>query len=365
MTFRSLIILACFYLVCATSCMAGDMVLLHSSAHPNAWTQSVARGLCGKAADCRVEEFYLGSADQGEDFFEQKYDTLCPAWCGQAPDAVVADGEVAFAFVRKYRGEVFGDAPVVYLGMGRPEEDLAQQCGRCSGVPLRLPVEKTVDLVFRLRPDTTMLVCVMDDAVGNEGLRSRVEAAMEPYLSHASLIFPGHEPGDDGGLDGSTLAEVASSVPVGGAVLFLHFVRDNAGNPVDEGGTVRMLASRSRAPVFVLTDRFMDSGVLGGVVARGEDQGRLAAELAARLAKEPAEAVRPESARPETMADLTVLARFGIPADRLPKNTEGLKPPAAPEESSGLRGMGPWLPSVILIVPLWLFIRRLRAKKLH
>ena len=41
---------------------------------------------------------------------------------------------------------------------------------------------------------------------------------------------------------------MASSVPVAGAVLYLGFSRDNAGNWVDEGEAVRSLARRSPAP---------------------------------------------------------------------------------------------------------------------
>jgi len=354
--------LACPRLV--SSCLAGEVALLHSAGVADGWTRSVARGLCaGDDPACRVSEIFLGDASEGEEFFEARHDLLCPDWCGRTPDAVVADGEVAFAFVRKYRGELFGDAPVVYLGMPRPEAGLLEQCGRCSGVPLRLGVEGTVDLIFRLRPETSIVVALMDDDVDNEALRARVEAAMESHLDHARLIFPGHEPGDDGGLDESDLASVAGSVPVGGAVLLLNFALDKAGNPVDEAGCARMVARRSQAPVYVLTDRFLGDGVLGGVVAVGEDQAREAAALTARL-REGAGEVASQGVNPRAVVDLTVLARFGIPADRLPEPCAGINPVDPPENASALGAAGTWLSALILALPAWLLIRRLRAKQL-
>ncbi|MDD3310540.1 hypothetical protein [Pseudodesulfovibrio sp.] len=348
----------------ALSCLAGDVALLHSAGSADGWTRSVARGLCaGDDPACRVSEIFLGDAEEGEEFFETLHDRLCPDWCARTPDAVVADGEVAFAFARKYRGELFGDAPVIYLGMSRPEAGIAEQCGRCSGVPLRLGVEWTVDLIFRLRPETSIVVALMDDDVANQPLRARVEAAMEPHLDRARLIFPGHEPGDDGGLDESDLASVAGSVPVGGAVLFLRFALDKAGNPVDEDGCARMVARRSQAPVYVLTDRFLGDGVLGGVVAVGEDQAREAANLAARLREGAGEAAS-QGVKPRAVVDLTVLARFGIPADRLPAVCAGINPVDPPEPASALGAAGMWLPALFLALPAWLLIRRLRAKQL-
>jgi len=369
MTFRFLLI-CCLLAAAALPAQAGRTVLLHSAAGPDGWTRSTLRGLCPEGGECTVDELFLGPPEDGEEFIEQQFERLCPDWCRAEPDAVLADGELAFAFVRKYRGELFGAAPVVYLGLPGAEDGLAEQCGRCAGVDLRLDAAATVDLIFRLRPQAVMVVGIMDDAVENEPLREAVEAAMEPYLDRARLLFPGHEPGDDSGLDEAALNAVASSVPVAGAVLYLGFSRDNAGNWVDEGEAVRSLARRSPAPVFVLTDRFIGQGepgqgVLGGVVARGEDQARLAAILAERLRQDPSAALEPRSAEPRVVADLTVLARFGIPADRLPEGALGINPVALPAPASAVAGAGGWLLAAVLAVPAWLAVRRLRTKKLQ
>ena len=364
MTFRYALVALCFLAGTCLPARAAQTVLLHSAAAPDGWTRSVLRGLCpgGGTDDCPVAEIFLGPPQADEDEVEARFEQLCPDWRGAEPDAVIADGPLAFAFVRKYRGELFGAAPVVRIGLADAGEDLDGQCGRCAGVDLRLDVAATVDLIFRLRPRTSMVVGITDDAVENEPLREAVEAAMGPYQDRARLLFPGQEPGDDGGLDSGTLATVASSVPVAGAVLYLGFSRDNAGNDVDEGEVVRTLVRRSAAPVFVLTDRFLGEGVLGGVVARGEDQARLAASLAERLRRDPADTPQPESAPAVTMADLTVLARFGIPADRLPQGALGVNPPSAPEPASALSGAGGWLLAALLLPLAWLAVRRLRVK---
>ncbi len=361
MTLRSFLLLWCVLGGFVSPVLAGDVVLLHSEARPDGWTRGVARVLCpAEAADCRVTELFLGPASRGDDFFEDLYERFCPDWCGVSPAAVIADGESAFAFVRKYREDLFGVAPVVYLGMPRPEENLVSQCGVCSGVPLTLDVRATIDLLFRLRPETEIVVGIMDGSPASMRLKLRVEAAMEPYQGRAQVVFPGHEPGDGNGLDMAGLATVASSVPRSGAVIFLGFLQDKTGGEVDEAQGVRLLAERSVAPVYVLTDRWMGTGVLGGVLACAEDQGRGAACLAIRLANNPLQSLPPVSQSARMVIDLTVLTRFGVPADRLPADALKINPPPHPDETFGIVPIRVGVLFVGLVVLVWLLFRRLR-----
>jgi hypothetical protein len=309
-----------------------------------------------------VSEFFLGPAWLGDDFFEDCFERLRPDWAGARPDAVIADGESAFSFVRKYREDLFDGAPVVWLGMERPDPALAAQCGACAGVVSGPDVQRTVDLVFRLRPDTAMVVGVMDDSPESLRLRGLVEAAMVPYQDRAQLLFPGHEPGDDQGLTVDGTAAVASSVPRAGAVLFLGFQRDAAGAEADEGAVVRALAGRSAGPVYVLADRWPGSGVLGGVVPVGKDHGRAASLQAGRLIRDPAHPPADAVVGARTVADLTVLARFGIPADRLPADALRRNPVPLPEETTGITPTGALLAFALLALCAWLLIRRLRAE---
>ena len=271
MTLRILLFLGALLGLPVTPVLAGDLVVLHSSRGEDGWTRAVAASVCpADAPDCRVSELFLGPAWLGDDFFEDCYDRFSPAWGSRRPDAVIADGESAFAFVRKYREELFGGAPVVWMGMARPDPALAAQCGACAGVPLEPDVRGTVDLVFRLRPETSLVVGIMDGSPESLRLKALAEAAMAPYLDRAQVVFPGYEPGDDQGLAMDGPAAVASSVPRSGAVLFLGFERDRTGAEADEAGLVRTVAERSEGPVYVLADRWPGSGVLGGLGGPGQ-----------------------------------------------------------------------------------------------
>ena len=268
--------LLCLVLVLsAAPGLAGDLVVLHGVREPDGWTRGVAASLrLPDDPEAKVTELFLGPAWLGDEFFQDCYERFWPDWGGARPDAVIADGESAYSFVRKYREDLFGTAPVVRLGRTPIDPILGVQ-DASTGVIAGPDVQGTMDLVFRLRPDTAMVVGVMDGSLESPTAQGSGGGGHGPVPGPGSgSCFPVHEPGDDQGLTLEEVASVASSVPHAGAVIFLGFERDRTGAEANQAELVRTLAERSVGPVYVLADRWPGSGVLGGVVPVGEDSGR-------------------------------------------------------------------------------------------
>ncbi len=316
--------------------------MLHSTDTATPWTDSLQLGLTAELGnDSRSIQVYLGSPDKDEDHFDMRFEEIRNQFGEAAPFAVITDGEAAFAFMRKYREDLFSDVPVIFCGIDRPTPEYLRQCGKCTGIPMSLHVRETVELIFRLHPQTGTVVGIMDGSPESMELKRSAEAAMEPYLDRASILFPGHEPGDDAGLDMSLIDTVANSVPRRGAVLFLGFRRDNSGEEIDEGSVVKLLTEKSAAPVFGLTDQWMGTGMLGGVMVQGQAQGVATARIIRRIAA--GESIRemlPETVLATPVIDLTVLTRFGVQTDRLPPNTLYLNAPLRPDEPTGVTSTG-------------------------
>lgn len=274
---------------------------------------------------------FLGTSLEGEDHFDGVAERLAASLEKTPPRIVVADGDVAFAFVRKYGEDLFPETPVVYCGMPRPAPELLAQCDNCTGVFLPDTVARTVDFLFSLRPETSLVVGVTDGLPERAAARATAESVVERHPS-AGILFPGHEPGDDGGLDLELLRSVASSVPSGGAVLLLGFEMDNTGQGVSMDDVLQIFGSRSEAPVFVTEGQWVREGVLGGVGVAPVAHGRLVGDFVARiLAGERAEAMAPVPDAGQPIVDLTVLARFGLSAEHLPQETVALNPPPKPD----------------------------------
>lgn len=368
MTFRYASFALCLLVLLAVPARAAEIVLLHSAGDPTLWTRQLTRAIqTGLDKGDRLHQGFLGSPSLGDEHFEDRYDTLLGKWRGLFPAAVILDGETAFAFARKYGDDLFSSAPRIWLGMDRPDPDLLRQCGRCPGIPLDLDVQGTVDLLFALRPDTATVVGIMDGSERTQSLRQAVEEAMEPYLNRAQILFPGHEPGDNQGLTLDGLQSVASSVTGRDAVLFLGFQMDGDGTPLDEDTAVRTLLAHSAAPVYGLVDTWMnEGGMLGGSMVRIEDLARRALTVVERIrAGERTDEMLPEPTPARVVADLTVMARFGMNPAELPSGAVTLNAPKTPTPPAPVVSTGTVMLAAALAVVLILLLvlRRSRARK--
>lgn len=275
----------------------------------------------------------------------------------------MADGQISFAFMRKYR-DLFAGAPVFFCAMNRPERAMLEQCGECSGVPLEPDIYGTVDLIFSLRPNTRLVVGIMDGSARSFRLRSQLEAVMESHMNRSQLVFPGFEPGDETGLTMESLASVASSVPGTGAVIFLGFSEDANGNGLDEIEAVAALAQRSAGPVFVLNDGWFGTGVLGGSVAQARAHGHAVSLLVLQAqAGEPVREMLPPPVAPHVVFDGTVLARFGM--TKWPTDATLVNQPGHPRAEEGIISTGLlwWAFGVTALIGLLLVVRRFTGSR--
>ncbi|WP_097011946.1 hypothetical protein [Pseudodesulfovibrio profundus] len=304
-----------------------------------------------------VDALPVGNAQDGVEHFETVFQSISDKYGDQSLDGLIADGPVAYAFLRKYREDLAPLVPVVYCSMPAPDPQRLMSCASCSGVPMDLGVAETVDFIFALRPETSIVVGIIDGSDESQRLRRQAEAAIAPYMDRASLIFPGYEPGDDNGLDMDTLRDVAASVPMSGAILLLQYDPVATSSAPLQSGVSRMLADRSDAPVFAVRQQAIGSGALGGVVPVAEDQGRQAGLVMQRIMEgEDATTMLVEAVPPVPVVDQTVAARFAIPAALYLDKAQIVNPIPQPATGENLEPMTGWLSGGLLAVVLMVFL---------
>jgi hypothetical protein len=317
------------FALCAPALSAG-VLLLHSGPGPTPWNQRLATGLIqelGSAASIRQAFLKADGAD--EDAYYEAYQKLSSALAGDAPEAVVAQGETAFAFARKY-ADLFPEAPLVYCAMDRPDPETLSLCGDCTGLSTTVPVGENVDQIFAMRPETRLVVAIADRTPASARLMARVDQAMRPYMDRAQIMFPGFEAGDDQGLDLRTLGDTLASVPSTGAVLFLRFSEDRDGNPITDEELAVLIRNRSASPVYLVDDTVFGTGAVGGWMVPAKEVGAEAARTVLQiLGGENVNEMLPRTIRPVLRLDGTALARYGL---RAPGNAEVINPPAGKVE---------------------------------
>lgn len=357
--FRLVTILG-FLLLLPTLAISGkpmEVVLLHSESNPTEWTRSFASGLeAGLASIAEVHQEFLGQEDMDEDDFDAVFHQLLQTH--RTPLAVVTDGRIAFAFARKYGQELFPDAPVIFCSIPRPAPYILSTCENCTGLPVEYSIQAVVDLIFNLRPETQTVVGIADGTTRGKERMKAVTQAMRPYMDKAQLIFPGHEPGDDAGLDLDSLSTVLSSIPSKGVTLFLGFSEDREGAPISDKSVAAIVKARTSSPTFVLDDAFMGTGVVGGLMISGKAVGLNAARLVDRILHgENIQEMLPQPVHSELILDGNALARFGISA---PDKATIINPPkmAAEAEDAIPANATGWGVGIILCVGLFFLFRR-------
>lgn len=362
MSFRILTLLVITALVSAPPAAAKGILILHGEATATPWTNGVTAGVkeeAGKATEVHRE--FLGQAAADEEQIHAFAMALQQRLSSQVR-AVIATDRTAVAFVGKYRDELFPQSAVVLTGPERIDPGRLPLYGDCAALPLAINLKNTVDLIFTLRPETRLVAGIIDGTPASKIARTALEQAMRPYTKKAELIFPGHEPGDEEGLELDTLGQVLAEMPGRGVAVLLRFQKDNAGNPVPNEQLYRVLKKHIASPVFVLTDATLGSGVVGGVLVTGKDTGRIAVRLARRImAGEPTREMLPEPVPARTVLDGAVLARFGMAQ---PEGATVVNAPGPPDASDEIvSGFGPTAAAGMAVFAVLVFLlQRYRQK---
>lgn len=361
MRFRLSALLPLLCLLCAPALAAPVQVaLLHSERAATPWADEVAAGLAeGLGADAEVRRIFVRPETEDEDAYDDMFEALSGELAGYSAQYVVADGEIAFAFARKYGPLLFPSAPVIACALPQADAGDLARCSNCAAIPLGYDVPASVDLIFAMRPETKLVVAVADSAEETRPLRDAADQAMRRYADRAQVLFPGFEPGNDNGLDLDRLGQTLASVPSDGVVLLLEYSEEPDETPVSDDRLEAVFRERIVSPVFVMRDAWPHSGVVGGWVVTGMDAGRDAAGLVRRaLGGEPVQEMLPRPTPPQLRFDGTALARFGL---KVPDQAAVVNAPQAVDESPALPVTGlAWGFGLVAVIGLFFYLRRYR-----
>jgi len=293
-------------------------VLVLNSYHPTfVWTASQSDGIIdalGKSGlNLSVSVEYLDwknypdkkTIDNVTGVYLNKY--------GSRPfDVILTTDDAALNYVIGHRGDIFGDAPVVFSGANNYALLTPAQRANITGKTEEISPEKTLSSVFILFPSTSRIYILYEDTETGRGIADRIRNAESPYRDRAEFIYITNITFDE-------MATTVRSFPAG-SVIISAFTRDRAGMVMDHDRVMALLNANAPVPVFSMYDMAMGHGAIGGSILSGRHEGEVAGTMAVRVLKgEPVTAV-PVNTGDTTiyMFDQDQLDRFSIPADRLP-----------------------------------------------
>jgi len=301
----------------------GDNVLFLSSTGPTIrWTEAMSGAIddeltaAGKTVNLDFE--FLNRARLPETPSDEEWAAfLATKYRGAPPKVIIADGPPAIRFAAEHGARVFGGAPLVGIV---PNFNSLGDAARSVTVRVTTGphIHQTVDMALSHWPDARKVVIVSDDSPLSHHLAGVIRAAFAERLDRAVRVEHLHNFRLEE-LDGAL-----ATLPRDSIVLYTHVSIDGAGRHVRPDAVAARVAKASSAPVYVLFEDSIGTGVIGGYVNDPRIAGRVAIRAAMNLlAGSPAAAAageRPYSTR--AVVDWRQLRRWGIDEGTLPPDAD-------------------------------------------
>ncbi len=258
-----------------------SVLVIHSYGTDYQWTRDLDTGLRNTIRAGREERVIVHS-----EFLDSKYHASPEYFASTAryysekfdawkPDMLVVTDNLALDFARTYRDAIFGPIPTVFTGINFYEPQLVRGLNNVTGVEEHLDIAPTIELAFSFQDGDNVWVLGDGTVTTYRNLLLAGQALRESGTSRRVQTYPE--------VNTTELLQISKRVRPNDVVILIGSVLDTSGTmlPVDVAGTI--VAEEMPAPVFVSWDFFMGTGVLGGKLVSGWEQGRAAGAMARRV----------------------------------------------------------------------------------
>jgi len=297
------------------------ILVLHSYHEGHVWTQSINEGIesyfgdRGMDVDLFIE--YMDTARISEPGYSRKmYELYRVKYSDIRFDAVIVADDAAYQFMQVRHKDLFPMTPCVFCGVSDYQQGDLDGWQRCTGVVKAYDVRSTLDAALRLHPDTSHLVVINDRSISGISNKNRLLEILPAYEDRVRITFL-----EDLTMD--ELQEAVRSLPDDTVILMMAYSIDGAGDYYEYEESIALVSSASRVPIYGVWDFYLGEGIVGGKLAYGADQGRIAAEITGRILDgEEASSIPVVTEVPtHWMFDNHQLLRFGMPASALPDDS--------------------------------------------
>ncbi|MBD5526825.1 MAG: diguanylate cyclase [Lachnospiraceae bacterium] len=234
-------------------------------------------------------------------------------------DVIVVGDDAALNFVMDYREELFSGIPIVFEGINNVQyaRELAEQDPLVTGVLEELSLEKNIDLILQLRPQTKRIVAILDDSLTGEAERQNFYAIQESY---PNLTFAEINVSDCTTVDLRTRLWQQSNDAV---LLFLLMSEDKSGKLYTNLEAVQAVVKYTKVPVMRMVDSRIEEGLLGGYVASMRKSGQIAGQMASSIIRgtDPTKIAVADSPNLYYINE-EVMLKYDLNISKLPKDVE-------------------------------------------
>ena len=205
------------------------------------------------------------------EFYRQKYRD-------RKFDLIIAQSPGVLKFLLSYGDELFPATPVVFgtTEKSRFEGMRASLKPNFTGVLFDLNFAATVDLALSLKPEPGNVVVISGSAENDSKYLANALPQLRKFDDRLKMTYWT-------GLPMEEIEKRLATVPANTAILYLTVNRDGAGESFTPTEALARIVKSSKVPIYVMADRFIGGGPLGGFVVSLDEEAREIAILAGRV----------------------------------------------------------------------------------
>ncbi len=232
------------------------------------------------------------------------------------PDLIVSVAGPAAVFARKYRPQLFPDAPLLFGAVDQRYLGDAPLGENETAVAVLNDDAGLVDDILLLLPQTRQVFMVMGSGQIGRFWHKQLNEQFTRFHDRLTFVWS----------DEMSLAEIlrrCASLPAHSAIFYFTFGTDAAGAAYADERVLADLHATANAPLFATHSVYLGSGIVGGSLMSIDDLSRDTAGVAIRLLNgaSPGSIRMPPRPPGQAIFDWRELQRWGIPESRLPSGS--------------------------------------------
>ncbi len=194
-------------------------------------------------------------------------------------DLIVASDDFAFNIVEKYYNNLFSPLPVVFCGTNSFNVKRLEGKDNFIGVDERPSFRESINLIFKLRPQTKRIVVIYDDSITGQLNSETFRSEAIEFLAKAEFEYLA-------GLPLETLVDIIQNLSSDSvAFYFASFVKNTSGKHFRSEEALEILANKSPVPIFGGWEFSLDHGIIGGKLINLVEQGSKAGLISIDIIK--------------------------------------------------------------------------------
>lgn len=281
------------------------------------WSRNILTGIFDRfSKDSTETRLFIEHLDQrsfSETYtFEKIAEMMKTKYANNKFDVIITSDNPSFNFIKKYKDILFPNTPIVFCGYNNLNINSLNGLQNITGINEEINIEKIYDLVLTIHPHLEVIVFINSTNDLTFKTYSHLSEKFIEYQQTKIKIFNFVD------INSSQLREKLKKLPPKSAIIVFGMLNDE--NRPRE--STRLIAKISPFPVYSNWDFSINTGIVGGIIIRGYDQGFKAADMVLKILN----GARPEQipVLMETPAsnifDYNQIDRFNISLSNLPDN---------------------------------------------